>query len=65
MILPQDFQTMVLTPAHREAGFYLEEPDDHLLLLKQGNKTLATFSQGGTTVEAIRAEAHRHLTKPT
>lgn len=52
-----------LTQRQREAGLYLEEEGDHILLLRRGNECLAAFSQLGATVELIREEADRHLGK--
>jgi len=53
----------ILTRRQRKAGLYLEEEEDHFLLLKRGGRILAVFSQTGTTVEAIRQEADKHLEK--
>jgi len=51
----------ILTEEQRDAGLYLVEPDDHVLLLKRGDKVLVGWSQTGVTAEAIRLEAERFL----
>ena len=45
-----------LTAEALAKGFYLKEPDDHVVELWQGKQKLATFSQRGTIIEAIRHE---------
>ena len=50
----------LLTAAQREAGLYLVEEGD-FLLLKQGDKVLAVFSQTGATPESIQAEADKYI----
>ena len=57
---PEKLQA-ALTERQREAGLYLEEPDDETLQLKRDDKVLASFSQRGATVESIREEAERWL----
>ncbi len=51
-----------LTPKHREVGLRLVEIDDHFLELRnrQGD-VIATFSQSGATVIAIKEEADKYL----
>jgi len=51
----------ILTQEQLDAGLYLAEPDDHVLLLKRGDKVLVGWSQTGVTAEAIRLEADHHL----
>ena len=53
----------VLSENQRKAGLYLEEENDHLLLLKQGVMTRAVFSQTGTTVLEIQKEAGKWVQK--
>lgn len=53
---PETLQA-VLLKEHRDAGLYLEEPDDHEVQLKRGDEVLAGFSQLGVTIKAIRTEA--------
>ena len=50
-----------LTKKQREAGLYLEEPDDHLLCLKQEQIIRAVFSQTGATIYEIRKEGDRWI----
>ena len=54
----------ILTDQQRAAGLYLEQPDDHVLILKQANKIRAVFSQIGATKDSIRAEADRWTVEP-
>jgi hypothetical protein len=51
--------TAMLTETHKRAGLYLEE-DDHILLLKQGQRTLARFSATGATIAEVRKEADKY-----
>lgn len=51
----------VLKPEHKAAGLFLEEEDDHFLLLKREGRVLAVFSSLGATIEAIQATADKHL----
>jgi len=51
----------LLTQEQRDAGLYLEEPDDHILVLKRGRQVVARFSQGGATPESIQREAQKHV----
>jgi uncharacterized membrane-anchored protein len=60
----EDFVKRVLTDQQRAAGLYLEEPDDHVVILKQASKVRAVFSQMGTTKDSIRAEADRWMIEP-
>ena len=51
-----------LTAKQREAGLYLEEPDDHTLELKDKNgKVLAVWGSSGATVIEIRKEADKYI----
>jgi len=51
----------LLTEAHREAGLRVEEPDDHILLLKRGDEILGRFIQPGATKVAIRTVADVYI----
>jgi len=44
----------VLSEQAQIEGWQLSEPDDHILQLWCGNVLIATFSQGGATIEAIQ-----------
>ena len=48
----------VLTKEQREVGLWLDEIDDHILELKQGQITRATLSSS-TTVWEIQKEAQK------
>lgn len=48
----------VLTKKQREAGLWLDEIDDHILELKQGQITRAILSSS-TTVREIQKEAQK------
>jgi len=43
----------VLTHEARNQGFSLNEPDDHILELRQHGKVIAKFSQTGVQVDNI------------
>ena len=60
----EDLAARILTDQHRTAGLYIEQPDDHVVLLKQANKIRAVFSQIGATKDSIRAEANRWVVEP-
>lgn len=49
-----------LTPAQRNAGLYLHEPDDHTVLLKNSKGTLAIFGTHAT-IKNIRLTAEKFL----
>jgi len=53
----------ILNQKHRDAGLYLEEPDDHLVHLKRGDKILTSFYQTVVTVVQIRKEADYWMDK--
>ena len=57
---PETLQ-QALTQEQRDAGLYLEEPDDHILVLKRGDQVLARFSQEGTSKGSIQREAQKHV----
>jgi len=48
----------VLTKEQREAGLWLDEVDDHILELKQGQITRAILSSS-TTIQEIQKEAQK------
>ena len=50
--------TAVLTKEQRESGLWLDEIDDHILELKQGQITRAILSSS-TTVREIQKEAQK------
>jgi len=50
--------TAVLTKEQRESGLWLDEIDDHILELKQGQITRAILSSS-TTVWKIQKEAQK------
>ena len=54
----------ILNDKHRSAGLYLEQADDHVVILKQADKIRAVFSQIGATKDSIRAEADRWTVEP-
>jgi len=60
----EDLAGRILTDQQRTAGLYLEQPDDHVVILKQANKIRAVFSQIGATKDSIRAEADRWMVEP-
>lgn len=51
----------VLTKTQRDSGLYLEEPDDHVVVLKHGDEVVATFYQTRVTAQTIRETADRWL----
>jgi len=51
----------ILKPNQVEAGFYLEEENDHILLLRRSSETVATFNQGFVTRELVVAAADAML----
>ncbi|GAG63382.1 unnamed protein product [marine sediment metagenome] len=55
----KDILQAALTPAQRKQRFRLNEPEDHILELWLDESRIAVFSQYGTTVKKIRAEADR------
>ena len=56
--MPKQVLTEVLTKKQREAGLWLDEIDDHILELKQGQITRAILSSS-TTVWEIQKEAQK------
>ena len=46
---------------HREARLYLEEPDDHTLLLKHGDEVLATWYAPASTIHEMRHTADQFI----
>lgn len=54
-----------LTKEQQEAGLYLEEPDDHTLLLKRKGQGLhlAAWYQTTATIKDIRATANYYKEK--
>ena len=60
----EDLTARILTDQQRIAGLYLEQPDDHIVILKQANKIRAVFSQIGATKDSIRTEADRWAVEP-
>ena len=44
----KDVLAAVLTKEQTEAGLYLNEPDDHIVELKHGNKVIARFTCNAT-----------------
>jgi len=60
--MTEDVLQAVLTQEQREAGLYLEEPDDHTVELKdKAGERLAAFNSVSATVVAIRREGDRHI----
>ena len=51
--------TGVLTKKQRKVGLWLDEVDDHILELKQGWITRATFSIATVTIQDIQKEAQK------
>ena len=51
----------LLTDKHIAAGLYLDESDDHLLLLKSPRKVEAAFSQYGASPVKILEAADDYL----
>ena len=56
--MPKQVLTGVLTKKQRKAGLWLDEIDDHILELKQGQITRAILSSS-TTVREIQKEAQK------
>lgn len=50
---------VILSDQQKAAGLYLEEEQDHFILLKQANRVRAVFSQTGVTKDSIQVEADR------
>ena len=50
-----------LTQEQRDAGLYLEEPDDHILELKRDDQVVARFSQVGASKGSIQRKAQKHV----
>ena len=46
----------ILTQEAQQQGLSLEEPDDHILELRQHSKVIARFSQTGVEVDNILKE---------
>ncbi len=57
MILPKREKGNAFNALSIEAirhGFYLKDPDDHVVDLYYRGKKLATYSQSGITIEALQ-----------
>ena len=61
---PETLQA-ALTKEQREAGLYLDEPDDHTLLLKREGQGphLAAWYQTTATIKDIRETANHYMTE--
>ena len=57
---PETLQAALLTH-HHQAGLHLVKPDDHFLHLMRSMEKVASFSQLGATVKAIRDAADKYL----
>jgi len=60
---PEVLQACLLK-RHREAGFYLDEPDDHTLLLRRKGHPgdLAAWSASGATIKEIQETCDHYMT---
>ena len=56
--------TAQLKPEHRQAGFYLEEDEDCLYLMREGEIVARWLSTNpNTTIEAVLEETDRQMAK--
>jgi hypothetical protein len=57
----QEILTGALKPIHKQAGLYLEELGDQIMVLKYKEKRIAFFNQTSVKVEEIHKAADTYL----